>query len=260
VHHARDGVRPRRGAGHGRIARRSVGLKGSVVLVTGGTRGVGKGIADAFRDAGADVVVCSRTATGDAVACDVRDAAAVADLVRGVVDRHGRLDVVVNNAGGSPFADAATMSPRLAERVVALNLLAPFYVAQAANAAMQEQPEGGAIVNIGSVAARRPAPGTSAYNAAKAGLAVLTRSLALEWAPKVRVNQVTPGLVQTEADTYAEGVESTIPMGRLATPADVAAACLMLCSPEARFITGADLYVDGGGEVPAFLTVGEPDG
>lgn len=160
---------------------------------------------------------------------------------------------MVNNAGGSPYADAATMSPRLAERVVALNLLAPFYVAQAANAVMQQQEAGGAVVNIGSVAARRPAPGTSAYNAAKAGLAVLTRSLALEWAPKVRVNQVTPGLVRTEADTYAAGVERSIPMGRLATPADVAAACLMLCSPEARFITGADLYVDGGGEVPAFL-------
>jgi NAD(P)-dependent dehydrogenase (short-subunit alcohol dehydrogenase family) len=190
----------------------------------------------------------------------VRDPAAVVALVSGVVERHGRLDVVVNNAGGSPFADAATMSPRLAERVIALNLLAPFYVAQAANAVMQQQESGGSIVNIGSVAARRPAPGTSAYNAAKAGLAVLTRSLALEWAPKVRVNQVTPGLVQTEADTYAEGVERSIPMGRLATPADIAAACLMLCSPEARFITGADLYVDGGGEVPSFLTVGDSGG
>jgi NAD(P)-dependent dehydrogenase (short-subunit alcohol dehydrogenase family) len=199
-------------------------------------------------------VVCSRNATGDAVACDVRDASAVTELVSGIVERHGRLDIVVNNAGGSPYADAATMSPRLAERVVALNLLAPFYVAQAGNAVMQQQSEGGCIVNIGSVAARRPAPGTSAYNAAKAGLAVLTRSLALEWAPKVRVNQVTPGLVQTEADTYADGVERSIPMGRLATPADIATACLMLCSPEARFITGADLYVDGGGEVPSFLT------
>lgn len=195
------------------------------------------------------------------MACDVRSAEAVADLVQGVVGAHGRLDVVVNNAGGSPYADAATMSPRLAERVVALNLLAPFYVAQAANAVMQQQPGGGCIVNIGSVAARRPAPGTSAYNAAKAGLAVLTRSLALEWAPKVRVNQVTPGLVQTEADTYAAGVEASIPMGRLASVGDIAAACLMLCSPDAGFITGADLYVDGGGEVPAFLLAqGESDG
>ncbi|MEO6205337.1 MAG: SDR family oxidoreductase [Mycobacteriales bacterium] len=240
-------------------------MKGSVVLVTGGTRGLGKGIAAAFAEAGADVVTCSRQAldssiAGEAICCDVRDPDAVSAMIAGIVDRHGRLDVVVNNAGGSPYADAATMSPRLAERVIALNLLAPFYVAQVANAVMQQQPEGGVIVNIGSVAARRPAPGTSAYNAAKAGLAVLTRSLALEWAPKVRVNQVSPGLVLTEADVYPAGVELTIPMGRLAEPSDVAAACLMLCSPQARFITGADLYVDGGGEVPAFLNQGAPDG
>ena len=207
------------------------------------------------------MVVCGRKDPGGLpyrfVACDVRDAEQAAALVRTVVAEHGRLDVVVNNAGGSPYADAATMSPRLAERVVALNLLAPFYVAQAANAVMQEQPEGGAILNIGSVAARRPAPGTSAYNAAKAGLAVLTRSLALEWAPRVRVNSVSPGLVQTEADVYAEGVERTIPMGRLATPADVAAVCLMLAGPGAAFVTGADVFVDGGGETPAFL--GVPD-
>jgi NAD(P)-dependent dehydrogenase (short-subunit alcohol dehydrogenase family) len=125
---------------------------------------------------------------------------------------------------------------------------------------MQAQPDGGVIVNIGSVAARRPAPGTSAYNAAKAGLVVLTRSLALEWAPKVRVNLVSAGLVQTEADAYEAGVEKTIPMGRLATPADIGAACLMLAGPTASFITGADLYVDGGGENPAFLSVGGTGG
>lgn len=95
--------------------------------------------------------------------------------------------MVVNNTGGSPYADAASVSPRFVEKVVALNLLAPFYVAQAANRVMQEQDGGGVVISIGSVAALRPAPGTAAYNAAKAGLAVLTRSLALEWAPKVRV-------------------------------------------------------------------------
>jgi NAD(P)-dependent dehydrogenase (short-subunit alcohol dehydrogenase family) len=124
---------------------------------------------------------------------------------------------------------------------------------------MQTQDTGGAIVNIGSVVTRRPAPGTAAYNAAKAGLAVLTRTLALEWAPKVRVNQVSPGLVATEAGHYPPGVEATIPMRRLGQPADIAAACLMLCSPEAGFITGADLYVDGGGELPAFLSQGADD-
>jgi NAD(P)-dependent dehydrogenase (short-subunit alcohol dehydrogenase family) len=189
------------------------------------------------------VVVCGRTAPSDDVdfvACDVRDPDAVNAMVTDIVSRLGRLDVVVNNAGGSPYADAATASPRLLQGVVTLNLLAPFYVAQAANAVMQTQDTGGVIVNIGSVAARRPAPGTAAYNAAKAGLSVLTRSLALEWAPKVRVNQVSPGL--------------------MGSPADVAAACLMLCSPDAGFITGADLYVDGGGEFPAFLSQGDADG
>ena len=185
----------------------------------------------------------------------MRDAGAVAELVQDVVTRHGRVDVVVNNAGGSPAADAATVSPRFVEKVVGLNLLAPFYVAQAANAVMQHQDAGGVILNIGSVAALRPAPGTSAYAAAKAGLVVLTRGLALEWAPKVRVNTVSPGLVRTESATYGEdpsAVEGTIPMGRLAEPADIAAACLFLSRPEAAFITGAELVVDGGGEVPAF--------
>lgn len=191
------------------------------------------------------------------MACDVRDAGSVGDLVRDVVARHGRLDVVVNNAGGSPSAPAATVSPRFVEKVVGLNLLAPFYVAQAANAVMQDQSDGGVVLNIGSVAALRPAPGTSAYAAAKAGLAVLTRGLALEWAPKVRVNTVSPGLVRTESATYGDDpsvVESTIPMGRLAEPSDIAAACLFLSRPEAAFITGADLVVDGGGEIPAFHT------
>jgi NAD(P)-dependent dehydrogenase (short-subunit alcohol dehydrogenase family) len=268
VHHAGDGVRPAGRARHGAGASGSAGLSadsaaltGRVVLVTGGTRGLGRGIADAYRTAGAHVVVCGRTPPDDPdvdfVGCDVRDAGSVAELVRDVVVRHGRLDVVVNNAGGSPSAPAATVSPRFVEKVVGLNLLAPFYVAQAANAVMQDSPEGGVILNIGSVAALRPAPGTSAYAAAKAGLAVLTRGLALEWAPKVRVNTVSPGLVRTEtADvTYGEDtsvVEATIPMGRLAEPADIAAACLFLSRPGASFITGADLVVDGGGEVPAF--------
>jgi hypothetical protein len=144
------------------------------------------------------------------------------------------------------------------ERVVALNLLAPFYVSQPANAVMQQQRDGGAIVNIGSVSAHQAAPLTAAYSAAKAGLVQLTRSLALEWAPKVRVNHITAGLIRTESaaehygqDASAAGVARVIPMGRMAVPADVASACLFLASPLASYVTGADLAVHGGGEIPA---------
>jgi len=231
-------------------------VSGRVVLVTGGTRGLGRGLAQAFVDAGDQVVVCGRNpgdGPGRFVACDVRDPASVDDLVADVLAHEGRLDVVVNNAGGSPSALVSEASPRFAERVIALNLVAPLFVARAARAVMDE----GAIINIGSVAAVRPAPGTAAYAAAKAGLTTLTRALAIEWAPHVRVNQVTVGLLETErvADTYGEDASAagaTVPMGRLATVQDVAAACLALASPALSYVTGADLFVDGGGEIPAF--------
>jgi NAD(P)-dependent dehydrogenase (short-subunit alcohol dehydrogenase family) len=227
-----------------------------VVLVTGGTRGLGRGLAEAFTTAGDQVIVCGRNpgdGPGRFVACDVREPAAVDELIADILAHEGRLDVVVNNAGGGPAALVSDASPRLAERVVALNLLAPLYVARAARPLMVE----GVIVNIGSVAAVRPAPGTAAYAAAKAGLTVLTRALALEWAPSVRVNQVTVGLLATERaeETYGSErapVAATVPMGRLATPADVAAAVLLLCDPALSYVTGADLFVDGGGEIPAF--------
>ena len=234
-----------------------------VVLVTGATKGLGRGIADAFRAAGDVVVGCARTVPdgADYVAADLRDptqAAAVVDTIR---DRNGRLDGGINNAGGSPPAEAATVSPRFIEKIVSLNLLAPFYVAQAANIRMQAQDAGGAIVNIGSLSGTRPSPGTAAYGAAKAGLANLTRSLGMEWAPKVRVNLVTVGYLETEQAAMHYGdeaaiaaVAATIPMGRLVQPSDVAAACLYLASDAARFVTGANLTVDGGGEPPPFLT------
>jgi NAD(P)-dependent dehydrogenase (short-subunit alcohol dehydrogenase family) len=219
-------------------------------------------VVDAFAETGATVVACGRTQPEafphPFVACDVRDPDAVAAMVQKVAADQGRLDVLVNNAGGGPYAPAATISPRFFDKVVALNLLAPFYVAQAANAIMQQQDEGGVILNVGSVVARRPCPGTAPYNAAKAGLVVLTRSLALEWAPKVRVNCVTAGLVRTENvhQVYGNdipGVEAKVPLGRLADPIDVGRTCLLLASPLAAYVSGADLLADGGGEEPSFL-------
>ncbi len=179
--------------------------------------------------------------------------------------RFGRLDIVVNNAGGSPSVPAALASPNLITSVVSLNLLAPFFVAQAANSYMQEQDRGGLILNIGSVAATRPAPGTAAYAAAKAGLVALTQALAVEWAPAVRVNCVTAGLVRTR-DTAAHygdeqalaAVAATVPLGRMASPDDIADACLLLASPLASYISGANLVVDGGGQLPAFTAAARP--
>jgi NAD(P)-dependent dehydrogenase (short-subunit alcohol dehydrogenase family) len=242
-------------------------LSGKAALVTGGTRNIGLRVAQRLASAGASVMVCGRTEPADLpaelsfVAGDVRDADQAAAVVGAVRQTYGRLDLVVNNAGGGPAVPAAGISPNLASAVVRLNLLAPFYVAQAANAVMQAQPSGGLIVNIGSVAANRPAPGTALYAAAKAGLVTLTQALALEWAPAVRVNLVTVGVARTDdnADHYGTeadlaAVAATVPLGRLATPDDVADAVLLLTSPLASYVTGANLVVDGGGQLPAYTT------
>lgn len=249
----------------------AIDLEGQVVIVTGGGRGVGRGISERFLEAGAEVVVCSRTcpdalpSTGDGqalfVACDVREPEQIQAAVDEVVARCGRLDVLVNNAGGSPNADSAAASPRFSEAVVRLNLLAPLWFSQRAYAVMRGQAEGGCIVNVASVSAVRPSPGTAAYAAAKAGLLALTQSLAVEWAPKVRVNAVTAGLIRTEQanlhygdDDGVAAVAATIPLGRMGEPRDVGDACLFLSSPLAAYVSGASLLVHGGGERPAFLS------
>jgi len=245
-------------------------FSGHVVIVTGGTRGVGLGITRRFLAHGADVVVCGRNAPEAAISeaghearfipADVRDVLQVSEVVEFARDQFGRLDVLVNNAGGAPEADAATASPRFSESIIRLNLLAPLNFAQAANAVMQTQPEGGSIVNIASVSGVRPSPGTAAYGAAKAGLLSLTTTLAVEWAPKVRVNAVTAGMIRTEQSHLHYGDEAgiaavgaTVPLGRLGEPEDVGDACLYLASPLARYVSGANLLLHGGGERPAFL-------
>ena len=246
------------------------GLSGLRVIVTGGTRGIGAGIAQGFLRSGAQVMVCARSEpvsrpaadgrTASFTRADVRDPEQARQVIKAGADLFGGVDVVVSNAGGSPPAAAATASPRFHVKVIELNLIAPLHVAQAANAVMQEQPGGGSIIMIGSVSGTRPSPGTAAYGAAKAGLHHLTASLAVEWAPKVRVNTVVPGPVATESASAAhyadaggaEAVAGTVPLGRLATPGDVADACLFLASPQASYVSGAALLLHGGGEWPAW--------
>lgn len=240
-------------------------FRGQVVLVTGGAKGLGRGISEAFLDAGATVVACGRTAPDQAearlefVRCDVRDADAVSSMVDHLVATHGRLDVVVNNAGGAPHAQVADASPRFHQSVINLNLVAPLLVAMRANEVMQRQESGGVILNVSSVSAHRPAPGAAAYAAAKAGLESLTQSLAAEWAPKVRVNCVVAGLIRTEQSHLHYGdedgiaaVSTVVPLGRMADPADLAQVFLFLASPLASYMTGSNVPVHGGGELPAF--------
>jgi NAD(P)-dependent dehydrogenase (short-subunit alcohol dehydrogenase family) len=247
-------------------------MEGQVVIVTGGTKGIGCAIAQAFLEAGAQVAICARNEPetlpegGGRRAsfhkCDVRDAASCRAFVDAVGETHGRIDVLVNNAGGSPPADAATVSPRFSEAIIALNLTGPLHLSQAVHRWMVAQPNGGSIVNIASVAALRPAPRTAAYGAAKAGLLSLTGSLAQEWGPKIRVNAIVAGLMQTDHAelTYGsvaaqEELSETLPLKRMGRGPDIAAAALFLTSPMAAFISGTTLEVHGGGEPPLFLDI-----
>ncbi len=245
-------------------------LSGDVVIVTGGCRGIGRGIAERFLEAGANVVVCCRhepetlprSGAREAafVAADVRESEEIDKVIGFTTNRFGRIDVLVNNAGGSPPADSATVSPKFSAAIITLNLVAPLVFAQKANAVMQQQPDGGVVINISSVSGLRPSPGTAAYGAAKAGLLNLTQTLAMDYAPKVRVNAVTAGLVKTEQshlfygdDEGIAAVGATVPLGRMAEPADVADVCLFLASPLARYVSGESIVVHGGGERPAYL-------
>ena len=240
---------------------------GKVVIVTGGCRGIGRGIARRFADAGAHVVVCCRHEPDGLpdgwlfVAADVREPDQVDAVMAATRQRFGRLDVLVNNAGGSPPADTATASPRFTAGIIALNLTAAIVFAQRANALMQEG-DGGSIVNIASVSGVRPSPEAAAYGAAKAGLLNASQTMAVEFAPKVRVNAVVVGLVVTEQSHLFYGddagiaeVGKTVPLGRIADPDDIGDACLFLASDLAAYVSGANLAVHGGGERPPYLDV-----
>ncbi len=248
----------------------SLDMSGKVVIVTGGGRGVGRGISTRFLEAGASVVICGRKDPEELpggggrealfTPADVREIEQIDGVVAFTLERCGRIDVLVNNAGGAPEVEAATVSPRFSESVIRLNLIAPLNFAQRANAVMQGQEEGGSIINISSVSGIRPSPGTAAYGAAKAGLVSLTQTLAVEWAPRVRVNAITAGMIRTELAHLHYGdeasiarVSATVPLGRLGEPRDVGDVCLFLASSLSSYISGSNILMHGGGEKPAFL-------
>ncbi len=240
---------------------------GRAVLVTGAGSGVGRVIARRFAEAGARVAVhyrgsrdgaeatvreiCSAGGEARAFAADLVREGEPARLVEDVAGAFGRLDVLVNNAGSYPLAGLLEVTSTQWDEVLAANLRSALSCLQAAGRRMSAG-GGGAIVNISSIQAFRPAPALAHYSAAKAGLEMLTRSAALELGPAgVRVNAVAPGLIWREGleTAWPDGVArylAAAPLGRLGQPDDVADACLFLASPAARFITGATLVVDGG--------------
>jgi len=243
-------------------------LDGKVALVTGAGRGIGRGIALAFAEMGADVVCAARTAaeidaTADAaralgrralaMPCDVTDAAQLETLARETIARLGRVDLLVNNAGGYPPMSALDTDGPSWEWCFRFNLTSAFLLTRACLPHMMER-GGGAVLNISSAAGRIIRGGFVAYGTAKAALSFMTRQLAAEFAPTVRVNALAVGAVETSAlrpfltEDIREKMESMTPMRRLGTVDDIALAALWLCSPAGGWVTGKVVEVDGGTE------------
>jgi NAD(P)-dependent dehydrogenase (short-subunit alcohol dehydrogenase family) len=237
------------------------GLAGKRVVVTGGTSGIGAATAQRLRDEGCEVVVLARTPGPGVIPCDVSDRAQVAAAFEQV----GDLDVLVNNAGVSVRSPATDISQDQWDQVLATNLSGAFWVAQAAARRMLLG-AGGVILNTASTNALVGYRYYADYNATKAGLVALTKSLALEWAPTIRVNAVCPGYVLTpmqEAEYTPQmlaDVNSRIPLGRHATPEEMAGLFAYLASDEAAYFTGSVIVMDGGETAGSMVSGGGPGG
>jgi 7-alpha-hydroxysteroid dehydrogenase len=254
-------------------------VDGKVALVTGAGRGIGRASALALAEAGADVVVAARTveqiedvadeirAMGRRaipISFDVMELDRLGELVDAATSQLGGLDLLVNNAGGSMPKPLLDTSVRSFERALTFNVTTAFELTRAAVPAMLAQ-GGGAVVNISSAAGRIPDRGFAAYGTAKAALSHLTRELAADLSPRIRVNGIEVGSIATSAldivltdDDLRTQMESSIPLGRLGQPEEIAAGVLYLCSPASSYVTGELLEIDGG-TAGTTLGLGLPD-
>jgi 3-oxoacyl-[acyl-carrier protein] reductase len=239
-------------------------LEGKVAIVTGGSRGIGRAIAEALAESGARVAVVSRNAEGARAAaaalpgeghagfaCDVADSAAVSATLQEVEEQIGPVDILVNNAGITRDNLLMRMKDEEFDEVIAANLKGAFNFTRAVTRGMMKRRDG-AILNITSVVGLMGNAGQANYAASKAGLVGLTKSVARELASRgVRCNALAPGFITTDmTDALGEGqmeeLKTRIPLGSLGAPADVAGAARFLVGPAARYITGQVLAVDGG--------------
>ena len=243
-------------------------MDGKVAIVTGAGRGIGEGCALAFAEMGAHVVCAARTpeqieavaekasdlgGRSIAVPCDVSDRSQMENVVAKAMSEFGHIDVLVNNAGGSPPKEALRTSEAMFDQAFHFNVTTAFLMSRFVVPHMLEG-DGGAIVNISSAAGRLAQPGFAAYGTAKAGLSALSRLLGSEFAPRVRVNAIAVGSVLTSAlapflnDDTKRQMETLTPMKRLGEVEDIALMALYLASPASSWVTGKIFEVDGGTE------------
>ncbi|MDC6460754.1 SDR family oxidoreductase [Gammaproteobacteria bacterium] len=253
----------------------NINFKNKTVVITGGSKGIGLEITKTFLKHQANVIILARNkpkrkiqSKGNAgyfIECDIRNTESIDTAIKDIASKYKSIDVLINNAGGAPMADSLTASPKFHEAIIDLNLTAPLNLSQKIAKKMIKQKTVSNIINISSVTATRPTPGSAAYGAAKGALVNLTKTLAVEWAPKIKVNSIIVGYIETENSILHYGSKSeikkvakTIPLKRMGQPQDVANACVFFASDLAEWVTGSALEVHGGGESPAYLDVAKP--